>query len=181
MLNDILSGHKNKRHFLGILAFVIFLVLSACRNEQIRVAMVSPSVQKGFGHFLDIRNCEGETDLRRSLAAEVNIDKNILVADQATAKDGDEVIEIPLSIKLMIESNVEKTYREVYQDAITKIEQTELFVPVGKIRMYNVKWEIQTYSSTVYFDINGDTFEAAYTYELIIPQLAGFMEISCTG
>jgi len=168
---------------ITILTLAIFAILgiSACNNQNIQIVVVDPSVEMEYGMFLDIRNCQDDTDLQLTLADELSIEKQLFVANQAKSLATGEFIPIPSPEKEMIEDYIEQTYQEIFNDAQETIEQTELIVPVGKIHMYNMNWKIQTYSSTISFKLDNSTYQAEYEYILKIPDLAGMMEISCTG
>lgn len=166
---------------LLIMLMVSLAALGACDRQQVRVAMVEPSVQKEFGHFLDIRNCQDDFELVQSLASEVSVQEKVMLADEAISNKTGEPRSIPPHIKEMLESEIKLTYQDAYAEAQTYLEQTELRVPVGKIRMYNLNQEVQVFNSIVTFDYEDELFEMAFTYELTIPRVSGFMEISCTG
>lgn len=168
---------------ISIWALVVFavLVISACNGQNIQVVMVDPSVEMEYGMFLDIRNCQDDTDLNLTLADELSIEKQLIVANQAKSLATGEFIPISSPEKEMIEDYIEQTYQEIFNDAQETIEQTELTIPVGKIHMYNMNWKIQTYRSTVSFKIDNSTYQAEYEYILKIPEVSGMMEVSCTG
>lgn len=84
-------------------------------------------------------------------------------------------------LKASLVAQIESTYQKKVDEAKQQVEAVDLFVPVGKIRMYDIFWRQETYNSTVSFKANNDTYTVAYTYTVNIPDAVVNTEISCTG
>jgi len=175
--------NENKLRWSGLWALVVALglVLAGCSGAQVQVARAEPVERALDAQWVDVRNCDAPTELRRSLASEVEIDKQITIADQATAVAGGETAEIPPEVKDKLVAEIERAYTQVYEEAKTGVEQTELTVPVGRIHTYRIEWSEQVFSSSVSFSVSGEAYTAPYTYALCIPDEAGFLETGCTA
>lgn len=188
--------NRSVLHWSGLWALVVALCLTCvgCGSQQrpsatpegvetISVALAEPVKRELNAQSveLQLRNCETDTELRRPLASEVEIQKQISIAKEATAVASGELAEIPPEVRAKLEAEVERAYREAYERAKASVEQTELTVPAWRIRTYKIDWEEQEFSSTVSFLMNGEAYTASYTYKLCVPKEAGFRETSCTA
>jgi hypothetical protein len=149
--------------------------------ETISVALAEPVRHELDGQLIELRNCETDTELRRTLASEVEIRTQISIAEEATAVASGESAEIPPEVRAELEAKVELAYREAYERAKASAEQTELTVPVWKIRRYKIDWEEQKFGSTMSFLMNGKAYTVFYMYKLYVPKKVGFQEIPCTA
>jgi hypothetical protein len=178
---EAMSGNVLQWSGLWGLVVAVGLALAGCGGVQIQVARAEPVERALDAQSMDLRNCDSPTELRRSLASEVEIDQEVTIADQATAMAGGETAEISPEVKAKLVAEVERAYTQVYEEAKTGVEQTELTVPVARIHTYRIEWKEQVFSSSVSFSMDGETYTAAYTYTLYIPDEAGFFEIGCTA
>jgi hypothetical protein len=175
--------NENMLRWSGLWAPVAFLclALAGCGGGQVQVARAEPVERPLDAQSVELRNCDAKTELRRPLASEVEIRKQITIADEASAAADGKTAEIPPEVKARLAAEIEGAYEEVYETAKTGAEQTELAVPVGKIHTYRIEWQEQVFSSSVSFSMSGETYTAPYTYALCIPDEAGFREMSCTA
>lgn len=179
--------NRSVLHWSGLWTLVVALCLTCvgCGTpegvETISVALAEPVKRELNAQSVELRNCETDTELRQPLASEVEIQKQISIAKQATAVASGESAEIPPEVRAKLEAEVERAYREAYERAKASVEQTELTVPAWRIRTYEIDWEEQEFSSTVSFSMNDEAYTASYIYKLYVPREAGFREISCTA
>lgn len=175
--------NENMLRWSGLWALVVALCLTCvgCSGQHINVAQAEPVESALDAQSVELRNCDTKAELRQSLASEVTIEKQITIADEATAAAGGETAEIPPEMKAKLVAEIEGAYEEMYETAKTGVEQTELTVPLGRIHTYRIEWKKQVFSSSVSFSMNGETYTAPYTYELCIPNEVGFREMSCTA
>jgi hypothetical protein len=175
--------NENVPRWRSLWATVVALCLAlvGCSGGQIQVAQADPVERELDAQSVELRNCDAPTELRRSLASEMEIDKQITIADQATAVAGGETAEISPDVKARLVAEIEAAYTQVYEGAKTGVEQTELTVPVARIHTYRIEWKEQVFSSSVSFSMNGEPYTAPYTYTLCIPDEVGFLEMGCTA
>lgn len=88
---------------------------------------------------------------------------------------------IPAETQAALKAQIESVYQPEYEQAVARVEQVQLVVPAHKIHMYDIHWNREVYSSTVSFSMEDEPCTAAYTYELDIPELVEFFEMSCTA
>jgi len=149
--------------------------------ETISVALAEPVGHELDGQLIELRNCETNTELRRTLASEVEIRTQTSIAEEATAVASGESAEIPPEVRAELEAKVELAYQEAYEKVKASAEQAELTVPAWKIRRYEIDWEEQEFGSTVSFSMNGQAYTASYVYKLCVPKKVGFQEMPCTA
>jgi hypothetical protein len=175
--------NENMLRWSGLWALVVAvcLALAGCGGGQVQVARAEPVERLLDAQSVDLRNCDSQTELRRSLASEVEIRKQITIADEATALADAKTAEISPEVKAKLAAEVERAYTQVYERAKTGVEQTELTVPVARIHTYRIEWKEQVFSSSVSFSMNGEPYTVPYTYTLCIPDEVGFLEMGCTA
>jgi hypothetical protein len=130
---------------------------------------------------IEIYNCDLQTDLHRSLTEEAQVTCTTAFSDFAVSASSGEPLELSEELKASLTEQIESAYQKKVDEAKQQVEAVDLFVPVGKIRMYDIFWRQETYSSTVAFKANNETYTIAYTYIVNIPDAAVNTEISCTG
>lgn len=186
--------NRNVLRWSGLWALVVALglICVGCGGQQkpgatpevaetISVALAEPVRHELDGQLIELRNCETDTELRRPLASEVEIQIQISIAEEAMAVAGSESAEIPPEVRAELEARVELAYQETYEKVKASAEQTELTVPAWRIRRYEIDWQEQEFSSTVSFSMNGKAYTAPYVYKLCVPKKVGFQEMSCTA
>ncbi|MCJ7625010.1 MAG: hypothetical protein MUO76_16035 [Anaerolineaceae bacterium] len=169
-----------------ILVFLL-LVLTGCSSVQVvEVVDVAPQTtleekELNFQIF-DIRNCQNKTsELKTTLAAVAPVRQQIVFEGKAISTDSGDSIDIPPNIQTQLEAKIENEYKQAYQQAKSNAEQVDLIIPPFGIRMYEVQWMQQVASSTIDFEMEGQSFTTAFTYQLEFPTLVGFREMACTA
>jgi hypothetical protein len=168
---------------LGALIFIMCLTLSGCNGRSVQISQVAPieSNSSISDRTVEIRNCDGTAELHRSLAAEAQVERQITIADVATAVTSGETVELSPDIKNLLADQIDRAYSQVFEGIKTEVEQTEIVVPLGKIRTYRIYWKQQVFSSTLAFPINDEMHTADYRYTLDIPHVIITMEVGCTA
>ncbi len=168
---------------LGVLMLCLSLILAGCNGAVIQVhaaqAVVGESAMSKKS--VEIYNCDQQTDLHRPLSEEAQVTCTLTISDIATSTSTSDTLELSDELKAELTARIESAYRKHVDEAKKQVEAVDLFVPVGKIRMYDIFWRQETYSSTVSFKADSDTYTAAYTYTVNIPDAVVNTEISCTG
>jgi hypothetical protein len=172
-------------HKIILAALILFmcLTMSGCKGSSVQVSQVAPieSNSSLSDRTVEIRNCDGTTELHRSLAAEAQVERQITIADIVTAVASGDSVELSPDIKTLLTDQIDQAYSQVYGEVKTEVERTEMVVPIGKIRTYKVYWKQQVFSSTLSFPINDEMYIADYRYTLDIPHVIITTEISCTA
>ena len=163
------------------LTLSLWVLLVGCNNLSVQVTKAVPEERALRSEILDLRNCASNEDLRSNLATEVPIKLKITLAEDATSKTTGKTIVIPNEVKSNLISQIELTYQQAYDEALSNAERIELNVPAHKIHMYDIKWKGQDFSSTVSFFMDDQACIASYTYMLEIPELDGFRTMACTA
>lgn len=156
-------------------------VLVGCVGTGTEVIVVEPEKQSIGVEKYDMRNCQGEEEMRMFLAEGFEVEKAIHIAGQATGISTGDIRPIPDDVMIELEEQVDKAYQQMYEESIRQIETTEIVTPPDKIRLYQIHIILNTCQSEVSFNMSGRRYTAEYTYELRVPDEQGFWEMSCTA
>lgn len=130
---------------------------------------------------LELRNCDGKTELQRSLAAETQVICHASIANHATSTKTGATVELSAEMKARIAQQVRNTHQQMCAEAQTSVEQTYFVVPINRIRVFEIYWTKQVFNSTFSFPMDDDTYTASYTYSLDIPAATVTIETGCTA
>ena len=180
-----------QKWILGTLILCLCLIGAGCGNQSTQSGQAVPIVNLTtpvesesplINQSLEIRNCDGKTELNRSLADEAQVDFNVTLAEQGTSLTNGKPIELSTDMKAQLVDQIKLAYQQVYAEKQASVEQTEVTVPVGRIRTFTIYWTQQVFNSTVSFPTNDhETFTTVYTYTLNIPSVTLAKEMACTA
>ena len=177
----------DKRITLMVLIFCLVFLGVGCSDLSVLANPARPTVNQALptktslNHkTIELRNCDGKTE-HQSLADQVQVVCNITFPDQAISTTTGGTLELSTEMKSLLADQVQRTYQQMYEDEKTGVEETDLAVPVGRIRTFTVYWTRQTINSTVSFTQDDQTYSASYTYTLDIPDATISMETGCTA
>jgi hypothetical protein len=169
-----------KKRFL-LWACLLTAVLTACSGLRAEVGVVEP-LEKSLGvRQVELRNCQCPSDMHKLLSEDFQVEMKIRIDEQAACTSTGEKQTIPQQVRAELEKRVEKTYQKMHSEAVNMLETAEIVAPPDKIRLFRIEMIQKTCSSDVSFRMDGKTWTAQYTYELILPTDSGFWEISCTA
>lgn len=156
---------------LAMLILCSGLLLAGCNGAPIQVkrAKAVEGESSLNSQWLELNNCEGETELHRSLAEEEPVICTITISDTATIGASGQTLELTSILKTELTEQIELAYQQEYEEAKNLVQQDEMIVPVGRVHLYEISWKQRVFSSTVRFIVDEKTYTAAYTYTLDIP------------
>ena len=129
-----------------------------------------------------IRNCaDFENEKRTPMTEKAPVTGLVILADQATAEDTGELMDIPTDLKEKLQAEIEKEYVDVLKAKQTEVEKTDLVVPAYSIRVFDVLWKQQCTCSTVAFEMDKQIYTADYSYKIEYPTLDQTMQMACTA
>jgi hypothetical protein len=160
---------------------ILFLLLTSCQEQPVQVSLVEPSITQMETQKVELRNCESKAEMRKNLSEVVTIDQEITISPTATSIETGDKLEISTQLRQQLEAEVNQAYHQLTKQARQELEKAELIVPVGKIRTFEVAWEKHLYSSKLSFSQDNNRYSADYTYLICIPQVLGYVEMSCTA
>ncbi|MFO8036621.1 MAG: hypothetical protein R6U57_08380 [Anaerolineales bacterium] len=156
-------------------------LLTGCKASRIQVEKVTPTVQTLHSEILDVRNCETTEDLHQSLYDFQEVQTKIEIHPTATQIGTGNRMEIPKETNSILLHEIKKAYQPELKEAVIALKETKIHVPADKIHMYQIQWLAKTYHATISFSLDGEAYEASYTYRLEIPQIESSRVMSCTA
>jgi hypothetical protein len=183
-------------HVIWIIGFGF--LFAGCNSENTQTTVIAPLVGQSvpivyqatptieakmsiIDQRLELRNCSGDVDLHQFLAAHAQVSLKITIPDKATPTTSGSDLELTPEITTALEENIKMAYQTVYEAEVARVEQTDILVPIAKIRTFTIYWKQQTFSSTVAFTLDDIIYTIPYTYTLDLPFITIAQEISCTG
>jgi hypothetical protein len=180
-----------QKWILGTLILCLCLMGIGCGDQSLRGNQAVPIVNLTTpvksespltNQSLEIRNCDGNTEIHRSLADEAQMDFKVTLAEQGALLTNGKPIELSTDTKAQLVDQIKLAYQQIYAEKQASVEQTDLTVPVGRIRTFTIYWEQQVFNSTVSFQTDDlETFTTMYTYTLDIPSVTLAREMACTA
>lgn len=180
-----------KRHQLSVLIF-ISLFLGACQQteqpsiqtaqnsavENMRVTTVQPIVSLVKTEPFPLPNCGGTGEIHQTLGSTASITKGITVSGKATVNGGVEE-QIPATVKLKLEIEIEAAYQKVYDSANSRLDTIDMPAAAKTHVIYDIGWYEQAFSSIVQYSSDGQIYEVPYTYKLQVPKIDNSHQIPC--
>ena len=146
--------------------------------KNIQVKMVDPVKYEGEVEPFPLPNCGGTGELAQSLGTQASVSKSVMLGGRAKAKVGGEVA-IPQTAKLQLELEIEAAYQQTYETANSRLDTIQMKAAAGSHVIYEVQWEKQEFSSIATYEIDGEVFEAPYTYILKVPKINNSSQEAC--
>lgn len=168
---------------LALLILCSALIWAGCSVTTVHVnqAVAVESESSLSTKWLELRNCDAQTELHRSLAEEAQVACTVHLTGVATAASSDGTLELTTALKARLTEQIESTYQQACEEAKTSVSQVDLVVPVGRINLYKIDWQQQVFSSTISFEMDRKTYTAPYTYSVDIPDATISTEMACTA
>lgn len=146
--------------------------------ENIRVTTVQPSESLVKTETFPLPNCGGTGEIRQTLGATASITKSVALSGRATVRGGGEA-GIPETVKLKLEIEIEAAYQKAYESANSRLDTIDMPAAAGTHVIYDIGWYEQVFDSIVQYSIDGQVYEAPYTYKLQVPKLDNSRQVSC--
>ncbi len=146
--------------------------------ENIRVTTVQPSESLVKTESFPLPNCGGTGEIRQTLGSTTSITKSVTLGGKATVRGGGEV-GIPETVKLKLEIEVEAAYQNTYEAANSRLDTIDMPAAAGTHVIYDIGWYEQVFNSIVQYSMDGQVYEAPYTYKLHVPKLDNSHQVSC--
>ncbi len=146
--------------------------------ENIRVTTVQPSETLVKTETFPLPNCGGTGEIRQTLGSTASITKSVTLSGKATIRGGGEA-GIPETVKLKLEIEIEAAYQKAYESANSRLDTIDMPAAAGTHVVYDIGWYEQVFNSIVQYSIDGQVYEAPYTYKLQVPKLDNSRQISC--
>lgn len=176
--------------FLSVAIILSMIVLSSCRSstettnanddvQNIRVQMVESDRTTADIEPFPLPNCGGNEKLTRTLGSLTSISQSATVSEKATVIGGGE-IQLPNTIKLKLEIQVELAYQRSFESANSRVDSIEMAASAGTHIVYDILWEEQIFDSIVQYSLDDKVYEVPYTYKLRVPEIATSYEVECS-
>lgn len=146
-----------------------------------RVTIVDPVHKNVDSATIDMKNCGVWKERREKLSADFAVQQSVNVTTQATSMPGDIVMELPEELRANLVAEVQAAYQQTFDAAKAKQAQIELTAGPHTHFQYVILWMEDTYSSTVAFNLNDQTYSVPYTYTLRYPVSGGYRTLGCTA
>jgi len=167
-------------YFLVLSSALLLFFLVGCNTNQIMVDSAEPVVSHIRSQVLDLRNCGSRTELRKSLATEIQVAHHVAINNETTSTDNVKN-SIPVNLRNQLEKQIKATYKNIYEEAVKTLDGTILTIPGNEVRTYNINWEEKAFNSTIHFTSNEETYTWTYSYHLEIPKLGEIWQSGCTA
>ena len=138
--------------------------------KSVRVLLAEPVSQVTHNDDYYFDNCSPETPATRSLSEAAKVVETVTIADQATELTGSASVPIPAAVKDQLAAEVRAAYKAVFEEVISKVSQTTLYINAHERYNVLIIWEERLYTSTVTFPMDGKAYTAEYKYLLEVPQ-----------
>ena len=146
--------------------------------ENIRVTTVQPSETLVKTETFPLPNCGGTGEIRQTLGSTASISKSVTLSGKAIVRGGGEA-GIPEAIKLKLEIEIEAAYQKAYEAANSRLDTINMPAAAGTHVIYDIGWYEQAFSSIVQYSVDGQVYEAPYTYKLQAPKLENSRQVLC--
>jgi hypothetical protein len=165
-----------ERYCLFILFSILFIVLQvSCGTDPKDVTNVyveqslTPKITVESEEEFPQNNCGGGKS-SQTLGSQARVNQSITLGSRATTGAGAEV-EIPTSIKLKLEGEIERSYEQTFGMENSRLDQIEMSADPGTEVIYVITWEQHKYTSMISYEAGGKTYRTNYTYTLRVPKL----------
>jgi len=100
------------------------------------------------------------------------------LSGKATVRGGGEA-GIPETVKLKLEIEIEAAYQKAYEAANSRLDTIDMPAAAGTHVIYDIGWYEQVFNSIVQYSMDGQVYEAPYTYKLQVPKLDNSRQVFC--
>lgn len=167
---------KQKSWGAILLVILILLLQNSCSsgaaevtNVQVERSLEPQIIVESTSEEFPQNNCSGG-NLAQTLGSNTQINRSISIGSKATTGAGAEV-EIPESIKLKLEGEIERTYQQTYGMEISRLDEIKMGADPGTEKIYVVTWEHHSYLSMLSYQVDGKTYRTNYEYTLRVPKV----------
>lgn len=190
----MLAGLLLRFSKVSVLLFFLVSVVASCQRqgpvaissgapgdiENIRVERAQPETISVGDEDFPLPNCGGTGKLTQTLGSQMGAEKQVSLDTTASALIGSEgTIPILQPVRLKLELEVESTYRQAYETAVSRLDSIGMEAAPGTHVIYVIDWEEQRYESSVLFDMEGNTYSVPYHYALRVPKIKDSYNRDC--
>lgn len=182
---------KNKPSLKPFL-FLLGLVLTSCQGGpspaasagspnavgNVRVLTTEPVETRVDSETFNLPNCGGTSELEQTLGMQATVSKTVAIGEKATIRGGAET-DIPETVKLKLEIEVEAAYQQTYQSVNSRLDSINMRAAAQTSVVYEIGWYEQTFSSIVEYTADNQIYQAPYVYKLHIPKIENSHQAPC--
>lgn len=153
-------------------------VASDTNIQDIQVNTATPIDSKIRTEEFTLPNCGGTGELHQTLGSQASVSKSETISTKATVRGGVEV-EIPETVKLKLEVELEKAYQKTFESASSRLDTIDMPAAAGTHVVYVIGWYNQNYESIIEYSTDSRVYEVPYIYILRVPKIESSYQISC--
>ena len=104
-----------KKIVQGVLVLGLSLIGSGCNSRPVQVNQTAPVEIALSKEIIELRNCERKTEMQRSLADELEVISQIIIAEEAIAITTGETVKLSTAMNDRLVDQVKTTYQQDYE------------------------------------------------------------------